>query len=100
MSLLDILYTIFPALRPPQDEPPYREYNATLPTYLHHWPTMTAREIQNGQADLFWLFQRSNRSGAQYLGGDRQNPCSQSAGQVQCALPMDIEGYSSEYGWL
>ena len=46
MSLLDILYAMFPSLRPPQDEPPYREYNATLHTYLNHWPTMTARELE------------------------------------------------------
>ena len=37
---------MFPSLRPPQDEPSYREYNATLHTYLQHWPTMTARELE------------------------------------------------------
>ena len=37
---------MFPALRPPQDEPSYREYNATLHTYLNHWPTMTARDLE------------------------------------------------------
>jgi ATP/maltotriose-dependent transcriptional regulator MalT len=46
MSLLDILYSILPSLKPPPEEPPYREYNATLHTHLHPWPTMTARELQ------------------------------------------------------
>jgi len=46
MSLLDILYFLFPFLRPPQDEPPDREYNTMLHTNLYHWPTMTAREIE------------------------------------------------------
>lgn len=45
MSLIDFLYSIFPFLRPPQDEPPDREYNAML-HYFRHWPTLTARELE------------------------------------------------------
>jgi DNA-binding NarL/FixJ family response regulator len=64
MSLLDILYSILPSLKPPPEEPAYREYNATLHTYLQHWPTMTAREIEVARLIYFGY---SNEAIAQEL---------------------------------